>query len=142
LGYPHFVQKGSGTVKLSQVRLLVKNFDKSVAFYRDVMEFPLGFSSEEMQFASFNTGETKIEIFSRENMAEVIGENNLPTDGASQSKFLLTFSVDQVDDVCSRLKDKVVVLLHEPHDRRAWNARVAHLCDPDGNVIELYKHPL
>ncbi|WP_262688193.1 VOC family protein [Paenibacillus baimaensis] len=129
-------------VKLSQVRLLVKNFDKSVAFYRDVMEFPLGFSSEEMQFASFNTGETKIEIFSRENMAEVIGENNLPTDEASQSKFLLTFSVDQVDDVCSRLKDKGVVLLNEPHDRRAWNARVAHLCDPDGNVIELYKHPL
>jgi catechol 2,3-dioxygenase-like lactoylglutathione lyase family enzyme len=128
-------------MKLSQVRLLVQNFDKSVAFYRDVMEFPLGFCSEEMQFASFNTG-AKIEIFARENMAEVIGANNLPTDGASQSKFLLTFSVDQVDDVCSRLKDKGVVLLNEPHDRRAWNARVAHLCDSDGNVIELYKHPL
>jgi lactoylglutathione lyase len=129
-------------MKLSQVRLLVQNFDKSVAFYRDVMEFPLVFSSKEMQFASFNTGETKIEIFSSENMADVIGENNLPTDGTSRSKFLLTFSVDQVDDVCSRLKDKGVVLLHEPQDRQAWNARVAHLCDPDGNVIELYKHPL
>jgi lactoylglutathione lyase len=129
-------------MKLSQVRLLVQNFDKSVAFYRDVMEFPLVFSSKEMQFASFNTGETKIEIFSSENMADVLGENNLPTDGTSRSKFLLTFSVDQVDDVCSRLKDKGVVLLHEPQDRQAWNARVAHLCDPDGNVIELYKHPL
>jgi lactoylglutathione lyase len=129
-------------MKLSQVRLLVKNFEKSVAFYRDVMEFPLGFSSEEMQFASFNIGETKIEIFSHENIAELIGETNLPTDGASQSKFLLAFSVDQVDDFCTRLKDKGVVLLNEPQDRKAWNARVAHLCDPDGNVIELYKHPL
>jgi catechol 2,3-dioxygenase-like lactoylglutathione lyase family enzyme len=129
-------------MKLSQVRLLVKNFDKSVAFYRDVMEFPLGFSSEEMHFASFNTGETKIEIFSYENIAELIGENNLPTDGTSQSKFLLAFSFDQVDDVCSRLKEKGVVFLNEPQDRQAWNARVAHLCDPDGNVIELYKHPL
>ncbi|MCD9024702.1 VOC family protein [Cohnella silvisoli] len=129
-------------MKLSQMRLLVEDFHKSVAFYRDVMEIPMGFSAEEMQFASFNTGETKIEIFSRQNMAEVINENNLPTGAEPQSKFLLAFAVDQVDEVCARLKDKGVVLLNEPHDRQAWNARVAHLRDPDGNVIELYKHPL
>lgn len=102
----------------------------------------MGFSAEEMQFASFHTGETKIEIFSRQNMAEVIGENNIPTGAEPQSKFLLTFAVDQVDEVCARLKDKGVMFLNEPHDRQAWNARVAHLRDPDGNVIELYKHPL
>jgi len=129
-------------MKLSQIRLLVKDFQKCVAFYRDVMEFPMGFFAEEMQFASFNTGETKIEIFSRQNMAEVIEEKNLPTDAEPQSKFLLTFAVDEVDEVCARLKDKGVVLINEPHDRHAWNARVAHLRDPDGNVIELYKHPL
>lgn len=129
-------------MKLSQVRLLVKNFDKSVAFYRDVMEIPLGFFEEKMQFASFKTGETKIEIFSNENMAEVIGEHNLLSEEESKSKFLLNFEVDQVDEFCARLKDKGVVLLNEPHDRLAWNARVAHLRDPDGNVIELYKHPL
>ncbi|MBB6669407.1 VOC family protein [Cohnella nanjingensis] len=129
-------------MKLSQTRLLVKDFHQSVAFYRDVMELPMGFSAEEMQFASFNTGETKIEIFSRQNMAEVIDENNLSPSTELQSKFLLTFEVDQVDEVCARLKDKGVVFLNEPHDRQAWNARVAHLRDPDGNVIELYKHPL
>lgn len=129
-------------MNLSQMRLLVEDFHKSVGFYRDVMELPMGFSAEEMQFASFNTGETKIEIFSRQNMAEVIGENNLLTNAEPQSKFLLTFAVNQIDEVCARLKDKGVVLLNEPHDRQAWNARVAHLRDPDGNVIELYKHPL
>jgi lactoylglutathione lyase len=129
-------------MKLSQIRLLANDFQKSVAFYRDVMEFPLGTYAEEMQFASFKTGETKIEIFSRQNMAEVIGENNLQTDLESKSKFLIAFDVDQVDEVCARLKDKGVVLLNEPHDRQSWNARVAHLRDPDGNVIELYKHPL
>ncbi|TDF94406.1 VOC family protein [Paenibacillus piri] len=50
-------------MKLSQIRLLVKDFHQSVAFYRDVMELPMGFSAEAMQFASFNTGETKIEIY-------------------------------------------------------------------------------
>jgi catechol 2,3-dioxygenase-like lactoylglutathione lyase family enzyme len=129
-------------MRLSQIRLLVKDFQKSVAFYRDLMEIPMGFVAEEMQFASFNTGETKIEIFSRNSMAEVIDENYFPAGAETQSKFLLTFAADEVDEVCARLKDKGVVLLNEPHDRQAWNARVAHLRDPDGNVIELYKHPL
>jgi catechol 2,3-dioxygenase-like lactoylglutathione lyase family enzyme len=129
-------------MKWSQARLLVQDFHRSVAFYRDVMELPLGFSSEEMQFASFNTGETKIEIFARQNMADVIGENNLSSVTDLQSKFLLAFAVDHVDEACTRLKNKGVALLNEPHNRTAWNARVAHLRDPDGNVIELYKHPL
>jgi predicted enzyme related to lactoylglutathione lyase len=129
-------------MKWSQARLLVQDFHRSVAFYRDVMELPVGFISEEMQFASFNTGETKIEIFARQNMAEVIGENNHSSVTELQSKFLLAFAVDHVDDVCTRLKNKGAVFLNEPHDRQAWNARVAHLQDPDGNVIELYKHPL
>jgi len=141
-GYPQFEWKGSGAMKWSQIRLLVQNFDQSVAFYRDLMELPLGFSAEEMQFASFQTGETKIEIFARENMAEVIDENNASLGTEGQSKFLLAFAVDQVDEAYARLKDKGAVFLNEPHDRTAWNARVVHLRDPDGNVIELYKHPL
>lgn len=129
-------------MKLSQIRLITNDFHKSVAFYRDVMEFSLGTYAEGMQFASFNTGETKIEIFARHQISEVIGEKNLPTDVESQSKFLLSFAVDQVDEVCVGLKNKGVLLLNEPCDRKDWNARVAHLQDPDGNVIELYKHPL
>ncbi|GGD89676.1 VOC family protein [Paenibacillus nasutitermitis] len=129
-------------MNLSQIRLLVEDFHRSVAFYRDVLELPLGFSSEEMLFASFHTGETKIEIFSRQNIAEVIGEYNLPSGKQPHSKFLLAFSVDDIDERYTVLKDKGAVFLSEPHDRKAWNARVAHLRDPDGNVIELYRHPL
>lgn len=131
-------------MKLSQVRLLVSNFEASVAFYRDVLEIPLGFCEEQMQFASFKTGETKIEIFADQNMAEAIGEHHLRTEAGAGtgSKFLLAFEVEQIDEACARLKAKGALLLNEPHDRPAWNARVAHLRDPDGNVIELYKHPL
>lgn len=129
-------------MKLSQIRLLAKDFHKSVTFYKDVMELPLGTYVQEMKYASFKTGETQIEIVPREQMSQVIGENNLPIEVESQSEFFLNFSVEQVDEVCARLKDKGVVFLNEPHDRKEWNARVAHFRDPDGNVIELYKHPL
>jgi lactoylglutathione lyase len=129
-------------MKLSQIRLMVNDFHQSVAFYKEVMGFPLGVSAEEMQFASFNTGETKLEIFSRQNMVEEIGEDKLLISGQSPSKFLLAFAVDHVDEACARLKEKGIVLINEPHDRKDWNARVAHIRDPDGNVIEIYKHPL
>jgi lactoylglutathione lyase len=129
-------------MKLSQIRLITNDFHKSVAFYRDVMEFSLGTYAEEMQFASFNTGETKIEIFSRQQISEVLGEKNLPNDVESQSQFLLCFAVDQIDEVCAGLKKKGVLFINEPQDRKDWNARVAQFRDPDGNVIELYKHPL
>jgi lactoylglutathione lyase len=89
---------GSGTMKLSQIRPLAKDFHKSVTFYKDVMELTLGTYVQGMKYASFKTG----------------------------------------DEVCARLKDKGVVFFNEPHDRKEWNARVAHLRDPDGNVIELY----
>jgi lactoylglutathione lyase len=129
-------------MKLSQIRLITNDFNKSVAFYRDVMEFSLGTFAEGMQFASFNTGETKIEIFSRQQISEVLGEKNLPNDVESQSQFLLCLAVDEIDEVCAGLKKKGVLFINEPQDRKDWNARIAHLRDPDGNVIELYKHPL
>jgi lactoylglutathione lyase len=129
-------------MKLSQIRLITNDINKSVAFYRDVMEFSLGTYAEEMQFASFNTGETKIEIFSRQQISDVLGEKNLPNDVESQSQFLLCLAVDEIDEVCAGLKKKGVLFINEPQDRKDWNARVAHLRDPDGNVIELYKHPL
>lgn len=129
-------------MKLSNVRLLTNDFQKSVTFYRDTMDFMIGTYAEEMQFASFKTGDAKIEIFARTQISEIIGEKNLPIDVKSQTKILLCFEVEKIDEVCAGLKKKGVTFINEPHDQKDWDARVAHLRDPDGNVIELYKHPL
>jgi lactoylglutathione lyase len=129
-------------MKLSQIRLMVKDFNKSLTFYRDVMEFPVVMSEEKMQYASFDTGEIKLELLSQKSMAEVLGEKELPTDVNVQSKFLLDVAVDDVDKSYKRLKDKGAESVTEPSDRKEWNARVAHFRDPDGNIIEIYKHPL
>jgi lactoylglutathione lyase len=124
-------------MKLLQIRLLTEDFKKSVAFYRDVLEFPVLWFEESMEYALFDNGETKIEILSSKAMNEAIGETNVAVVEAP-SKFLLNCKVDNVDASYAELQAKGVSFIKEPEDKPAWNARVAHFRDPDGNIIEIY----
>lgn len=38
------------------------------------------------------------------------------------------------------MKKKGVEFVTEPHDQDAWYLRVAHLRDPDGNLVELFNN--
>lgn len=126
-------------MKLLQIRLVVKDFKKSVIFYRDMLEFTVRWYEEDMEYALFDIGETKIELLSRKAMAEVLGEANIPIEAGSSSNFILDFGVDDVDVSYNRLRKKGIEFITEPFDRKEWGARVAHFRDPDGNLIEIYK---
>ncbi|UAL54730.1 VOC family protein [Metabacillus dongyingensis] len=126
-------------LKLLQIRLLVKDFKKSGLFYRDLLEFPVSWYDEDMEYALFNNGETKIELVSRKVMAELVGEENKPLEAESQSRFLLQFQVEDVDKTYNRFREKEIEFVNEPHDRKEWGARVAHFRDPDDNLVEIYK---
>ncbi|KRD99842.1 MULTISPECIES: VOC family protein [Priestia] len=126
-------------MKLLQIRLLVNNFKKSTEFYRDLLGIPISWYEEEMEYALFNNGETKIELLSQNAMAEVIGKENRSLDGESQSNFLLQFEVENVDKTYDYLRENGVEFVTEPHDRKEWRSRIAHFRDPDKNLIEIYK---
>jgi predicted enzyme related to lactoylglutathione lyase len=51
----------------------------------------------------------------------------------------LIFAVDDVDEEVRRLTDLGVKMVSEPQDQEAWGLRVAHLRDPEENLIELNK---
>ncbi|AFZ90257.1 MULTISPECIES: VOC family protein [Bacillus] len=126
-------------MKLLQIRLLVNDFKKSVEFYKDSLGLPISWLEKEMEYALFDNGETKIELLSRENMAEIVGEERKSLDGDAQSRFLLQFKVEDVDKTYDYLHKQGIKCVNEPHDRQEWRARVAHFRDPDNNLIEIYK---
>ncbi|GHP01141.1 hypothetical protein KSF_111880 [Reticulibacter mediterranei] len=119
-------------MKFHAIRLLVKNFHESLAFYRDVLGFS-GWQNDDLEYAYFE--EQQLALFARGRMVNLIGEG----DPTSSSQCVLQFEVDEVDDAFDRLQKKGIHFITRPTDMTEWGSRVAHFRDPDGNVIELYQ---
>ncbi|MFB5189017.1 glyoxalase superfamily protein [Alicyclobacillus fastidiosus] len=113
-------------------RLLVRNFRESLAFYRDVLEFK-GWHNDEMEYAYFE--EKQLALFARERMPAAISTAST----TSSPQFVLQFEIEDVDEVYRKLLGKGIHFVTPPTDMVDWGSRVAHFCDPDGNLIELYK---
>jgi lactoylglutathione lyase len=118
-------------------RLLVTHFDACLAFYRDALGLPVLWHQPGGTFASFRVGAGKLQLFDRHSMAEAVGTAALPAEAATQDRAAVVLEVDDVDALASRLRSHSAPFISEPHDRPDWSARVAHLRDPDGNLIEL-----
>ena len=115
-------------MKLAYVRLLIRDFDACVAFYRDTLGFPVCILANDAKFAEFATGETALELYDRSAMAEVVGTGLV--EGGETDRTLLTLQVDDVDQAYKSLKGKGVTFEEPPADREAWGARTAYFRDP------------
>jgi lactoylglutathione lyase len=125
-------------MKLTDVRLLVEDVPRSVAFYRDVLGLPVGLETIEEVYAEIKAGDATLGLYRRDLMQKVLGEN--ASIGAPGSAVLI-FAVSDVDAEHCRLTAAGAIAVTEPHDQEAWGLRVCHFRDPDGHVIELF-HPL
>lgn len=123
--------------KLTQVRLLVTEYEACYFFYRDTLGFSVGYGSEKEDYASFQTHNAVVAIYKRPLMAEVVGRTDLPMKVECQDRALLHFQVDSVDQTVEQLRAKGVVIVVEPTDRPTWGSRTAHFRDPDGTLIEI-----
>ena len=123
--------------KLTQVRLLVTEYEACFFFYRDTLGFSVGYGSENEDYASFKTRDAVVAINKRPMMAEVVGTMDLPAEAESQDRVLLHFQVDSVDQTVEQLRAKGVVIVQEATDRPTWGSRTAHFRDPDGTLIEI-----
>lgn len=125
-------------MKLSNIRLLVEHFDETFLFYKNVLGFTVTWGDVGEVYAHFKTGESgELSLFSRSIMSQVIGNSELSVNAKAQDRVALIIAVENVDQEYDRLKSNGQKFLTPPTDQRDWGIRVAHLRDPDGNLIEI-----
>ncbi len=126
-------------MKMTHTRLLVSNYNDCFIFYRDIMGFTVKWGDENGIYADFDVNGHVLALFGKAPMAEAIGAEAPKLKSEQQDDVCLIFAVEDVDDTYASLKQKGVVPINKPHDRKEWGIRCFHLRDPAGNLIEVNK---
>ncbi|MEU9244654.1 VOC family protein [Streptomyces sp. NPDC048385] len=122
-------------MELAQVRLLVTDFAACYRFYAEVLGLNPQSGASEGPYEKFSpqAGSAGIALQERTTMAATLGELG---DTASGHRSLVVLRVDDLDVCCERIVARGAVLVHEPAPMTE-RMRVAHLKDPEGNLVEL-----
>jgi len=117
--------------QLGYVILFVRDLERSVAFYRDVIGLPFKLQGD--GYVEFATQGARFGLYDRNRLGELTGQRTDPPDHPGGE---VVFLVEDVDAEAERLREAGVTILRGPLDR-AWGHRTLHLEDPDGFVVEL-----
>ncbi|MCX4914653.1 MULTISPECIES: VOC family protein [unclassified Streptomyces] len=122
-------------MELAQVRLLVSDFAACYRFYSEVLGLKPQSGATGGPYEKFSpvTGSAGIALQDRAMMAEVLGEIGEDVTG---HRSLVVLRVDDLDTYCEQLVSRGADVLHGPAPMTD-RMRVAHLRDPEGNLVEL-----
>jgi lactoylglutathione lyase len=120
------------------VRLLVDHLDDCIRFYGDVLGLELKLRIPENTYAEFQAGRAVVSLYQRQLMDQVVGAEHQAA-APHHDRVALIFRVGDVDAAHRVLTSRGAEFTTQPHDQEAWGLRVAHLRDPEGNLIELYQ---
>ncbi|MFE1454917.1 VOC family protein [Streptomyces sp. NPDC058735] len=122
-------------MELAQVRLLVSDFSACYRFYGEVLGLKPQSGAADGPYEKFSpaVGSAGIALQDRSVMAGVLGELG---DAATGHRSLVVLRVDGLDAYCEEITLRGASVLHGPAPMTD-RMRVAHLKDPEGNVVEL-----
>ncbi|MGZ4600538.1 VOC family protein [Oryzihumus sp.] len=122
-------------MELTQVRVLVDDFGPCYRFYRDVLGLTPQFPAEDGPYAKLTpaTGTAGVALQQRSAMASVFDELGHPVSG---HRGLIVLRVDDLDAQVEQVQARGGTLAHGPAPM-GERMRVAHLRDPEGNLVEL-----
>jgi lactoylglutathione lyase len=125
-------------VELAQVRLLVSDFSACYHFYADILGLKPQSGSVEGPYEKFSpaTGSAGIALQDRSMMARIGGELGELEESATGHRSLVVLRVDDLDATCARIVERGGVIAQGPAPMTD-RMRVAHLKDPEGNLVEL-----
>lgn len=114
--------------------LLVDDFEKSLAFYRDTLGLIV--NSQEGKFADFKLEGTSLAIFQKDEATTMFPREHMASGGG----VIFGFQVDEVEHACQELKAKGVEIFEGPKTT-SWGQTVAYFKDRDGNIWEVSGRP-
>jgi lactoylglutathione lyase len=121
-------------MELTQVRLIVSDFQACFRFYRDVLGLKPQFDDDRGPYAKFSPDEGAAAI-ALHDRADLVRSVPALADAAGD-RALVVLKVADVDGYVAEIASRGAVLIGEP--AVMWERlRVAHLRDPEGNLIEL-----
>jgi lactoylglutathione lyase len=119
-------------MKMTTVRLFVDDPSGCADWYKK--HFDLEERANAGVYVELDTGECKLGFFQRDAMNQVL-QGGLRAAGDSH---LINIEVENLDEAVEVLRAAGVEIEIEPHDQPDWFMRVAHVRDPEGNLVELY----
>ncbi|OGM26572.1 hypothetical protein A3D00_03610 [Candidatus Woesebacteria bacterium RIFCSPHIGHO2_02_FULL_38_9] len=110
--------------------LLVEDFEKSLAFYSDILGLKV--NSKDGKFADFKLEGTSLAIFQKSDAVAMFPKEHMDRGGG----VVLAFQVENVQKFCDELKTKGVDIFEGPKTT-TWGQIVAYFKDPDNNIWEV-----
>lgn len=126
-------------MELNCIRLLVNNFDETFRFYAETLGLKVTWGEIGGDYASFDIGlPSGLSIFKTDLMAEAVGNSEKPMPSNCREKMAIIIKVENVDKTYEALNGKGVAFLSQPRDMTGWGIRMAHLRDPENNLLEIW----
>jgi lactoylglutathione lyase len=122
--------------RINAVVLFVHDFQKCLAFYRDILGLEV--VQLESRFAAFKMNEQDFAIIEMSEASEMVKVpmNAFEPQSGKTDRVLLCTRVENVDDAYEALKAKGVEFTMPPTDQY-WGLRTAFFKDPEGNLWEI-----
>ena len=113
-------------VKATNTILYCQHWAETVAFYRDLLKFPITYSSA--WFVEFHLG--------AESHLSVANEARATIKSSGGQGITITLKVDDAAEVWAWLQEQNVTL--GPLKQHAWGATVFYFYDPEGHRLEVW----
>jgi lactoylglutathione lyase len=115
--------------KLSNVRVFVTDWHRAIRFYTDTLEMAAAYRSDEMGWAQMATGESHLAL-------ESVAASDSEGRGLVGRFVGVSLQVADIFATYKLLAARGVEFVGPP-EKQPWGGVLAHLRDPDGNILTL-----
>jgi predicted enzyme related to lactoylglutathione lyase len=121
--------------RLLLVRVFVRDFERAVRFYTEALGMKLSFRDDSLGWAQLATAGAELALERDRGEREDGGDEELV------GRFVgVSLAVEDIEQVYETLRARGVEFLRPP-EKMPWGGVLAHLRDPDGNVLTLAGRP-